>query len=132
LHNGNSNGDRNFKVDLSSPSNATLANSTATVTITEKYLGLAALNGSNWLWLSECQPNPATTETSLRYQLPAPAKVHICITELNGKMVRNLLMSDQLAGPHDLQINTSDLAKGLYLVHADFDGTVMSRKLLIN
>jgi hypothetical protein len=61
------------------------------------------------------QPNPFTDELTLAYELPAEAQVQIVLVDLMGRPVREILPGNhRKAGPHEMTIDLSELAAGLY------------------
>lgn len=63
------------------------------------------------------QPNPFTDELTLSYELPAEAQVQMQLVDMMGRPVRQILPgSHRKAGQHEMQVNLSDLASGMYTV----------------
>lgn len=76
-------------------------------------------------------PNPATTQSRLRYDLPKPARVEVNLLDLTGRRVRQVLDAEQAATKHQVELcsNCQELGSGLYLVEILVDGQRMTRKL---
>jgi hypothetical protein len=62
-------------------------------------------------------PNPASDQTTIAFNLPNEEMVTIELLDLQGKLIEHILPSATLTeGEHQVNYNTSDLAKGIYLV----------------
>ena len=53
-------------------------------------------------------PNPFSHETTIRYQLPEPAKVQMDIFDMNGRLVKTLLSANKPEGYHQVIWNGRD------------------------
>lgn len=63
------------------------------------------------------QPNPITDELTLTYELPAEAQVQMQLVDMMGRPVRQILpTSHRKAGSHEMQVDLSELASGMYTV----------------
>ncbi|SHI88281.1 Por secretion system C-terminal sorting domain-containing protein [Hymenobacter daecheongensis DSM 21074] len=76
-------------------------------------------------------PNPANTQATVSYQLPAPAPVTVTVTNLLGATVRTLPAARQSAGPHSLQVPIADLANGVYLLRLTTGEQTQTRRLVV-
>jgi hypothetical protein len=70
--------------------------------------------------LYNAYPNPFNPVTTLRYDIPEDAVVNIIIYDLKGRIVNNLVSSQQNAGYKSIQWNASNnvgqpVSAGLYL-----------------
>ena len=70
--------------------------------------------------LKNCYPNPFNPVTTLRYDLPEDAMVNITIYDMMGRIVNNLVSSQQNAGYKSIQWNATNhagqpVSAGLYL-----------------
>jgi hypothetical protein len=70
--------------------------------------------------LNNCYPNPFNPITTLRYDLPKDALVNITIYDMMGRIVNNLVSSQQNAGYKSIQWNATNdkgapVSAGLYL-----------------
>jgi len=61
-------------------------------------------------------PNPATTQVTVRYELPASETVRLELFDTLGRQVRTLVAGERAAGRVETRIPTGDLASGLYFV----------------
>jgi hypothetical protein len=61
-------------------------------------------------------PNPFAQTARLRYRLPEPAQVRLEVFDLLGRRVAMLVDGERPAGPHEVQLDGSQLAAGPYFV----------------
>ncbi len=61
-------------------------------------------------------PNPATDEVSVRYTLGNASDVTVEIVDITGKEIARFEEGTQTAGVHQLDVNTSTFAEGVYYV----------------
>ena len=76
-------------------------------------------------------PNPAKDYSNLSFTLEKAANVSLNIVDLNGKQVRSIFNGNMLQGDHSLQVNTSSLASGIYLVKMVTDNQVKTFRLMV-
>jgi hypothetical protein len=62
-------------------------------------------------------PNPFLDNTTLRYSLKEKDNVHIAIYNMAGQLMDEFEQKDMLPGTHELNINGSGYAKGMYFVN---------------
>ena len=67
-------------------------------------------------------PNPFTTRFSLGFELPSDCQVAIQLFDQCGRMVHEVNHSSLSAGTHQLQIDGSTLAPGIYFYHVSVMG----------
>ncbi len=70
----------------------------------------------NALQLGDCKPNPTNTFGTLQYFTPSNGKISIDLVDITGTTVRTLFSGFQSVGAHDVFVNTSNLASGMYQV----------------
>ena len=62
-------------------------------------------------------PNPFTDELQIRYELAEEAEVSIVLINMMGRPVREVQpMSHRKPGPHELQLDLSEVASGMYTI----------------
>ena len=61
------------------------------------------------------EPNPASDEVVLSFQLPESASVELLLLDLGGRLVRHVASGEYAAGVYRLRVRLSDLAPGVYL-----------------
>ncbi len=80
------------------------------------------------------RPNPFSHQTSVRLDLPLPARVKAVVYDVNGRVVRNLGLLDLGAGSHDLtwdgrDANSQRSPIGHYWLKVDVAGISATRRL---
>lgn len=71
-------------------------------------------------------PNPANLSTQLTYNVITEGNVALTLTDLSGKVVSTENFGSQVAGQYQVNVNTADLADGVYfytLTVGDFQQT---------
>jgi hypothetical protein len=76
-------------------------------------------------------PNPFNPATVITYNLPAPAQVNLCVFDLNGRLIANLVNTLQLAGHHEARFDGSGVASGVYLYKLKAGEFLGSGKLVL-
>jgi Zn-dependent metalloprotease len=73
-----------------------------------------ATQGTNVFGL-QASPNPAQTQTTVRFSLTAPSRVSLRLYDMQGREVLRLLDGMQPEGAYALPIETAELASGVYM-----------------
>lgn len=79
------------------------------------------------------QPNPATNEVTLSYNIPENGNYQVTITDVMGRPVATLFNGDLVKGNHTFVWNignSSNVAAGMYFAH--LAGVATNAKLMIN
>jgi PKD repeat protein len=77
-------------------------------------------------------PNPSQDNSTIRLSLKQNEHVKITMTDLDGRIVKEVSDEEMSEGDHSIAISTAELAAGMYLVTVD-DGTVKQvKKLAVN
>jgi hypothetical protein len=79
----------------------------------------------------DISPNPFNAITSLRFDIPEPGAVKITLYDVLGRVAKQLDFGNMNAGDHNVQVNASDLASGVYFVHLQTAGQTLTRKMLL-
>lgn len=95
---------------------------------TEKYNSIEEVLEANSLNLF---PNPTSGLVTLSYQLSSPAPVSISVLNMLGKEVLTRTDGTQGAGSHEVSLNTSDLAGGVYFVTFTAGEQQVTQKLVV-
>jgi hypothetical protein len=81
-------------------------------------------------YLGDVHPNPANSSTTIDYSLPAGAGAAFCqVYSLNGTTVATIALPAS-PGKSQVQLNTSQLAPGMYIYALAVDGKVLDTKKL--
>ena len=78
--------------------------------------------------LDDAFPNPAATQSSIRYHLRTDAPVRLEVFDVQGRKVQTLVDAATPAGTHTADWNARDLAAGTYMVRLTVDGNVIATK----
>lgn len=93
--------------------------------VTSSDLVVAATNNLN------IYPNPAKNQTTISYTLAKTAPVSIKLYNVNGTAIRTLINTSLAQGNHTLQLNTSNLAAGIYIVKMFTGSEIKNIKLVV-
>ncbi|MDD5570273.1 MAG: T9SS type A sorting domain-containing protein [Bacteroidales bacterium] len=74
-------------------------------------------------------PNPANDYTNISYSLSKPAIINISVINLMGQKVISFNYSGA-SGINQMKLNTSDIAKGIYIVKIEAEEKVFTQKLV--
>ncbi|MBI2418235.1 MAG: T9SS type A sorting domain-containing protein [Ignavibacteriales bacterium] len=81
--------------------------------------------------LEQNYPNPFNPSTTIRYHLPAAAKVTLKVYDVLGKEVTTLVNENKDAGKHEAAFNGAGLSSGLYLYRLQSRGMVHTGKMIL-
>lgn len=101
--------------------------------------GLAAFNLGpspppfpHQLDLSPCAPNPVSTTTLIRFDLPVPCTVTMSVYDLEGRRIAQPLNRAVMdAGGHSVTVGTQEWPPGMYLYRLEVGGRTATRKMLV-
>jgi hypothetical protein len=92
-------------------------------------LGLAEQAG-NVVFLGQNIPNPATTQTVVNYQVPTDGTIVFTLTTVTGQVIYTTTQEVE-AGRNSVELNTENLAAGIYFYTMDFNGQRLTKKMTI-
>ena len=64
--------------------------------------------------LQDNYPNPFNPETNIKYVLPEKSRVSLTIYNLQGRLINNLVNTEQTAGVYKITWNAENLPSGIY------------------
>lgn len=81
-------------------------------------------------------PNPFNPETTISYDLKAPAEVRLSVYNLKGQLVKTLVNTQQSAGKHNVVFDARDdrgnkLSSGIYFYRLIAGDYVKTRKMML-
>jgi len=76
-------------------------------------------------------PNPFKGHTMIAYQLAGKAHVTLCVYDVYGKLVKELVNASQTSGAYQVQFEAAGLAPGTYQCRLVTDGKADVVKLLL-
>lgn len=89
-----------------------------------------SLEEQSQLFGAELFPNPATDNVSVRYIMGAASEVTIKVTDITGKVVAEFEEGTQTEGAHELNVNTSAFAEGVYYVTIASGNSILTKKVV--
>ena len=75
-------------------------------------------------------PNPTVNSARLTYELKKLANIHIEVLDMAGRAILTRQLDSQMPGSHELELNTTTLPEGIYLVKFAIGNEILVRKLL--
>ena len=81
--------------------------------------------------LSAAYPNPFNPSTSLDMSIPSEGYVSISAYNLVGQVVGTIAEGNMSAGTHSFAWDASDLSSGVYLIKAEYAGSVSTQKVIL-
>ena len=81
--------------------------------------------------LSAAYPNPFNPSTSLDMTMPSEGYVSIQAYNLVGQVVGTIAEGNMSAGTHSFAWDASDLSSGVYLIKAEYAGSVATQKVMM-
>ncbi len=81
--------------------------------------------------LADISPNPFNPMTTVAFNLPRTGYVLIGVYDLAGRLVRNLVDGNREAGRHQVTLDGTGLASGVYMVHMASEGVNVSKRITL-
>jgi hypothetical protein len=81
--------------------------------------------------LQQNYPNPFNPSTTVRYALPQASRVDMSLFNVLGQRVALLVEAEMPAGYHEVRLEGSSLASGVYFCHLRAGPFVATRKMLL-
>jgi hypothetical protein len=73
-------------------------------------------------------PNPFNPVTKILYELSARAFVELCIYDIKGTLVKNLIKDNKNTGKYEIEFNGANLSTGIYLYTLFVNGKLQNTK----
>ncbi len=77
------------------------------------------------------QPNPFTSQTTLRYDLPRPGKVTLKVFDISGHLVATLVEGTMAAGTYTANFSGVGLSSGVYLCRMETHDFMQSQRIVL-
>ena len=77
-------------------------------------------------------PNPTNGEYTVEFTSTQDFEASVFVTDLNGRMVRNISTTDVTAGSNFINVNLSDLNSGLYFFHIQGGNNNIVYQVVVN
>ncbi len=90
------------------------------------------IGGQTGNHLIDVYPNPANVQTSLNLSLAADSKVKIDLFDLNGKIIQENIIDDNLpSGFHHINVEVSNLKPATYFFRIKSNNKLLFKKLIV-
>lgn len=76
-------------------------------------------------------PNPFNNSTTLSYSLPSDGFVKLCVYDIKGRKVDNVVEGFQAAGDHTLRYTAENLTSGVYFLNLKSSNRSDSKKIIL-
>jgi len=81
--------------------------------------------------LEQNYPNPFNPSTTITYSIPNDAPVQLTVTDINGRVVRNLVNARQSAGTYRVSVDMLGLSSGVYLYRLNVAGQTITKSMTL-
>lgn len=81
--------------------------------------------------LHQSFPNPTAGNAIIRFDLPSATSVQMDLVNMYGQQIGTLASGEFRAGVHDVTVETSDLAAGVYFYNLRANGEVLTQKMIV-
>lgn len=65
--------------------------------------------------LSQNYPNPFNPSTIIKYGIPEESNVNLCIYNINGELVKELINKTEPAGYYNIRFDSNNMSSGIYI-----------------
>ena len=89
------------------------------------------LVANNAFGITSIFPNPITDVATINFYLKQSDNVQICITDLTGRVVTNVMDARFMGGEHAVEVSRNELQPGIYLVTMKVHGIITSQRMII-
>jgi hypothetical protein len=86
----------------------------------------------NGIVLTQSYPNPTNNDAVIRFVLPAATNVQMDLVNVYGQTVATLANGQYSTGAHDVTVETSQLASGIYFYNLRTEGAVITKKMIVS
>lgn len=66
--------------------------------------------------IEKIQPNPANASSQVYYSMPEGGDVNFKLIDISGRMVKEILMTDETAGRHKMDFDVLEIPAGFYML----------------
>ncbi|MEO5673540.1 MAG: T9SS type A sorting domain-containing protein [Chitinophagales bacterium] len=77
-------------------------------------------------------PNPANEFTQVTYKLTSNDNVVVTLRGFTGEILETLVNKPQVPGAYSFNLNTGDLASGMYFVQINAGGVTFDKRFVVN
>ena len=88
--------------------------------------------GTTGIVLDQNMPNPANNSTTIKYSLANNSNnVALEVYDVTGQLIETADQGNQAAGQHQIELNTSNYAAGVYFYTLNVDGVKVTKRMVI-
>lgn len=91
--------------------------------------GIPGLADPRQLNLLPCYPNPHAGLTTIAFELAQPAPLTLTISNLQGQIIRTVAEGQYPGGKHEIVIDITQMASGMYFYTLESEGVQKTRKM---
>jgi hypothetical protein len=92
-------------------------------------IGISTFDGEG-ISLGQNIPNPANDRTEIHYSIPSDGSVTFYVYSVSGQLLHSQT-TETTFGAHSIELNTSDLAAGMYFYAMEFKGQRLVKRMVI-
>ncbi len=81
--------------------------------------------------LEQNYPNPFSTSTTIEYALSRPGHVRLDVHDILGRRVVTIVDEHRAAGTHNVPLETSGWASGIYVYRLQTGDRIITRKMVL-
>lgn len=86
--------------------------------------------------LMQNYPNPFNPTTTIEYQIPKTADVQVCVFNIKGQLIKEILHETQAEGVHQVTWNGTnqsekDVSSGIYFYIVRSDDLTLTKKMIL-
>ncbi len=107
-----------------------LQNWTIWVKVTMNGVGVEE-QGNTGIALDQNIPNPTNGNTIINYNIANAGNVQLEVYDVTGQLVETVDQGTQLAGRHQIDLNTANYAAGVYYYSLNVDGVKVTRRMVV-
>lgn len=89
------------------------------------------IDAARWFKLDQNCPNPFSSSTVIRFQLPSIAYVKLSVYDLLGQKVTTLVKERQQPGSHEVTWDATGVPEGVYFYRLEVGSFSETRKLVL-
>ncbi len=79
----------------------------------------------------EVYPNPVHKKCNIKYILPQNTKVNICIYDVTGRLIKEIINESQNVGIHNKTFGVTDLSQGIYFIRLNTENYTDTEKIIL-
>ncbi len=95
-------------------------------------IATATITGKGKVLLFQNSPNPFSSSTTIRFDLPVTQHARLSVVDMAGREIK--VLSDQLseAGSHIVTLDAANLRKQIYLIRLQTNNGILTQKIVVH